>query len=143
MNDLIVAAARGWIGTPYRHQASCKGAGTDCLGLIRGIWREVLGPEPVQVPAYSMDWSEPQGEERLWQAAMAHLVPCAPGGQRAGDVILFRMRTGSVAKHLGVVTVPHEKFVHAYNRRGVVESPMSAPWKRRIVARFAFPERDG
>lgn len=31
----IVAAARGWIGTPYLHQASLKGVGTDCLGLVR------------------------------------------------------------------------------------------------------------
>lgn len=141
--NAVVEAARGWLGTPYRHQASCRGAGADCLGLIRGIWREVLGPEPVKVPAYSMDWSEPQGEERLWEAAMAHLVPLPPGAQRAGDVILFRMRPGAVAKHLGLVSVPDERFIHAYNRRGVVESPMSAPWKRRIVARFAFPERDG
>ena len=139
----VVEAARGWIGTPYRHQASCRGAGADCLGLVRGIWRDLLGPEPVAVPAYSMDWSEPQGEERLWAAALTHLVPLARDGQAAGDVILFRMRAGSVAKHLGIVSVPHERFIHAYNRRGVVESPMSGPWARRIVARFAFPERDG
>ncbi|CAN0587579.1 unnamed protein product, partial [Ectocarpus sp. 12 AP-2014] len=125
------------------HQASCKGAGTDCLGLVRGIWRDVLGAEPVEVPAYSMDWSEPQGEERLWQAALSHLLPVPPGDQAPGQVILFRMRAGAVAKHLGIVTVPHERFIHAYNRRGVIESPMSAPWARRIVARFAFPDRSG
>jgi len=42
-------------GTPYVHQASARGAGTDCLGLLRGEWREVLGREPEHVPAYSMD----------------------------------------------------------------------------------------
>ncbi|MAC81257.1 MAG: peptidase [Rhodobacteraceae bacterium] len=143
MTTAVVAAARGWIGTPYRHQASCRGAGTDCLGLIRGIWREVLGPEPVSVPAYSMDWSEPQGEERLWHAALSHLVAKPLDQVAAGDVILFRMRAGAVAKHLGLVSIPHERFIHAYNRRGVIESPLSAPWARRIVARFAFPERTG
>ncbi|OWU77509.1 NlpC/P60 family protein [Marinibacterium profundimaris] len=139
----VVEIARGWIGTPYRHQASCNGAGTDCLGLIRGVWRDLLGPEPAQVPAYSMDWSEPQGEERLWAAAMAHLVPRAGRAQQAGDVVLFRMRSGAVAKHLGIVSVPHESFIHAYTRRGVIESSMSQPWARRIVARFAFPDRSG
>ncbi|QEW19799.1 putative endopeptidase Spr precursor [Marinibacterium anthonyi] len=143
MTTAVVAAARGWIGTPYRHQASCRGAGTDCLGLIRGIWREVLGPEPVSVPAYSMDWSEPQGEERLWHAALSYLVAKPLDQVAAGDVILFRMRAGAVAKHLGLVSIPHERFIHAYNRRGVIESPLSAPWARRIVARFAFPERTG
>ena len=41
--DAIVAAARGWIGTPYVHQASVKGLGCDCLGLLRGLWREMAG----------------------------------------------------------------------------------------------------
>jgi hypothetical protein len=48
-----VREARTWIGTPYRHQASVKGVGADCLGLVRGIWREVIGPEPAVVPPYS------------------------------------------------------------------------------------------
>lgn len=140
----VVDAARGWIGTPYRHQASCKGAGADCLGLVRGVWRELRGREPAEVPAYSMDWSEPQGEERLWRAAQRHLVPRPLPGLVPGDVILFRMRTGSVAKHLGLVarTGPAPTFIHAYSGHGVVESALSAPWQRRIVARFALPEED-
>jgi len=44
--EAIVAAARSFIRTPYHHQASCKKAGCDCLGLIRGVWRDVYGPEP-------------------------------------------------------------------------------------------------
>ena len=71
----VVAAARGWIGTPYVHQAARKGAGCDCLGLLRGIWREVVGEEPEAIPSYSMDWSEPQGDERLWRGALRHLSP--------------------------------------------------------------------
>ena len=46
----IVARARAWIGTPYRHQASRKGVGCDCLGLVRGVWRAVCGAEPEVVP---------------------------------------------------------------------------------------------
>ncbi|MGG2476222.1 peptidase P60, partial [Rhizobium sp. BR5] len=29
----MLALAQGWIGTPYRHQASLQGVGCDCLGL--------------------------------------------------------------------------------------------------------------
>ncbi len=141
----IVRAARGWIGTPYRHQASVRGAGTDCLGLVRGVWRDVLGPEPETVPAYSMDWSEPQGEERLWAAARRNLRVRPKGALALGDVILFRMRAGSVAKHVGIVSqigaAPH--FIHAYSGHGVIESPLSGPWARRIVARFEFPVEGG
>ena len=134
----IVAAARGWIGTPYVHQASVKGVGTDCLGLLRGVWREVLGAEPEAVPPYTRDWSEPSGEEALWAAATRHL---RPGVGEPGEVLLFRMRAGSVAKHVGIAarTGAGASFVHAYSGHGVVESPLGRPWARRVVARFAFP----
>ncbi len=142
---VVVRLARGWIGTPYRHQASCRGAGADCLGLVRGVWRELHGKEPAPVPAYTPDWSEPQGEERLWAAAARYLVALAPGEPATGDVVLFRMRAGSVAKHLGIVTEAGRggRFVHAYSGHGVVESPLSGPWARRIVARFAYPGEVG
>ena len=139
----VVAAARGWIGTPYMHQASCRGAGCDCLGLLRGLWREVHGAEPEPVPAYTADWSEPSGEERLWAAATRHLLGKPIGIAAPGDVLLFRMRDGGVAKHVGVQAEAGAAptFIHAYSGRGVVESALTPPWARRVVARFAFPER--
>lgn len=138
----ISAAARGWIGTPYVHQSAVRGAGSDCLGLVRGVWRELYGSEPEAVPAYSMDWSEPQGEERLWEAALRHLAPKPVSELEQGDVVLFRMRHGAVAKHLGIIsqTDPVARFVHAYAGHGVVESALNAPWRRRVVACFEFPK---
>ncbi len=140
--DGVVAAARGWIGTAYRHQASVKGGGADCLGLLRGIWREIYGCEPEAVPAYTPDWSEPAGNEALWAAAIRHLQPKGFDKAELGDVLLFRMHPRAVAKHLGIQskTGAGACFIHAYSRHGVVESPLSAPWARRIVARFAFPQ---
>ncbi|MCJ7873737.1 peptidase [Marinovum sp. 2_MG-2023] len=137
----VVAAARGWIGTPYLHQTSVRGAGCDCLGLLRGVWREVQGAEPEIPPAYTRDWSEPQGQERLWRAAAQHLCPKPLDSAGAGDVLLFRMRDGAVAKHLGIQAQvgANASFIHSYTGHGVTESPLSAPWARRIVARFAFP----
>ena len=139
--EQIVASAKGWIGTPYVHQASCKGAGTDCLGLLRGVWREVLGAEPELVPAYTKDWSELTGEEVLLQAAQRYLTQKPPESAELGDVLLFRMRDRGVAKHLGIQTGA-DRFVHAYSGHAVVENSLSTPWLRRLVARFAFPEGD-
>jgi len=140
--ERAVAEARAWIGTPYRHQAATRGAGADCLGLIRGVWRALYGREPEAVPAYTPDWAEPSREEALWAAALRHLVPRPGTVPAAGDVILFRMRDGMVAKHLGLCAAvgAEASFVHAYCGHGVVESPLSAPWARRIVACFGFPE---
>lgn len=138
----VVAEARAWIGTPYVHQASVKGAGTDCLGLLRGVWRAVVGAEPEAMPAYTADWGEAGGRELLMSAALRWLVPRAVGAGRAGDVLLFRMADGRVAKHVGIAVAGGDRasFVHAYTGHGVVESPLSAPWARRVVGRFGFPE---
>lgn len=142
MSNDITAIARSWIGTPYLHQASVKGVGCDCLGLLRGIWRERFGAEPELIPPYTADWSEPQGQELLFGAAQRHLqllqnVPIGPG-----QIVLFRMREGAVAKHLGIIAKgPAEpRFIHAYSGHGVVQSALSTPWRRRVVARFAFIE---
>jgi len=139
----IVACARGWIGTPYRHQAVAKGFGVDCLGLLRGIWREIYGREPEVVPAYSADWSEPARQELLWETAQRHLREKSVSDHAPGDLLLFRMRSGAVAKHLGIAAEIGQTptFIHAYSGHSVVESPLSTPWARRIVARFSFPKR--
>lgn len=143
--SLIVARARDWIGTPYLHQASCKGGGTDCLGLLRGVWREVYGHEPEAVPAYTADWSEPQSDERLLAAARRHLLEKPVTDLSQGDVLLFRMRGRAVAKHLGIAARMGDAptFIHAYSGHSVVESPLSAPWRRRIAACFSFPQSGG
>ncbi len=57
--DDIISETLSWLGTPYRHQASLKGVGCDCLGLVRGVWRALVGPEPEPTPAYSPDWARP------------------------------------------------------------------------------------
>ncbi|MEM9581920.1 MAG: NlpC/P60 family protein [Pseudomonadota bacterium] len=137
-----VIEAQSWVGTPYRHQASCKGAGTDCLGLLRGIWRHLYGDEPEEIPAYTADWSEPQGREDLLHAARRHLIRKSKHEEAAGDVILFRMRRRSVAKHLGLQTAvgPDRQFVHAYSGHGVELSALTQPWRARIAARFTLPD---
>jgi cell wall-associated NlpC family hydrolase len=52
-SPLVVAAAHRWLGTPYHDQASVRGVGCDCLGLARGAWREVVGPESMPIPRCS------------------------------------------------------------------------------------------
>ena len=135
----VVHIARAWIGTPYVHQASVRGAGADCLGLIRGIWRELHGREPEAAPAYTPDWGETGGDELLLGGAAEHLIPAE--SEQPGDVLVFSMRSGAVAKHLGIQAEigPHARFIHAYDRHGVVESPLTMPWRANIAGRFAFP----
>jgi NlpC/P60 family putative phage cell wall peptidase len=139
--DMIVAEARLWVGTPYLHQSSCRGAGTDCLGLIRGVWRTLIGDEPETVPPYSADWSEPNHEEALLTAATRWLIPKDIRSTDLGDVLVFRMSAGSVAKHLGISSIQNNNctVIHAYSGHSVIETSLSLPWAKRIVGRFEFP----
>ena len=134
----IVAAARGWIGTPYQHQGSLRGVGCDCLGLVRGVWRDVIGAEPEQPGAYSSDWAEASGREALAEAAFRRLVPLAVSDFAAGDVLLFRWRTGFVAKHAAIASSA-ATMIHAHDGAAVCEVALAPWWRRRIAHAFRFP----
>jgi len=127
--DLIVATARGWVGTPYRHLSATKGAGCDCLGLIRGVWGELYGALP-EVPNYRADMRD---HRDLLAAAEARL---ARAELDAGTIVLFRL--GSVPRHCGIMTGPG-RFIHAQERIGVVEANLTEGWLKRVVGCFAFP----
>lgn len=132
----IEAAARRWIGTPYHHQASCLGVGCDCIGLLRGVWRELVGPEPERVPAYTPDWAEAHGAETLLEGASRHFLPAREPA--VGDVLVFRWKHTAPAKHVGIRT--RAGFVHAYDSAArVVESDLGPFWSRRLAAVFQFP----
>jgi NlpC/P60 family putative phage cell wall peptidase len=137
--DKIVAAARGWIGTPYRHQASLQGVGCDCLGLVRGVWRECLGHEPEALPAYSPDWAESGAGEALAEAGARHLLRVDDLAFQAGDVLLFRWKPYLPAKHAGIAT-DVGAMVHAQDGFAVSEIALSPWWLRRLAFVFRFPE---
>lgn len=134
----IVAVARGWAGTPYHHQASTKGIGTDCLGLVRGVWREVYGSDAEVPPAYSRDWADASGIETLLEAAARHLEKVPVLEAEAGDVIVFRMCKRAIAKHAGILT-SSDTFIHAMEGVPVSEVALTSWWRRRVVAAFKFP----
>lgn len=134
----IVAETRAWIGTPYRHQASLMGVGCDCLGLLRGVWRAVVGEEPESAPPYAPDWAEAAGGEPMAEAAARHLMAIGRATFREGDVLLFRWRANLPAKHAAIVTSPGT-MVHAHDGAAVAEVALAPWWRRRIAYAFRFP----
>ena len=137
----VIAAARSWLGTPYHDQASLKGVGCDCLGLARGVWREVVGPEPFPIEPYSRGWGETGQIEVLAEGARRMMREIAPGDAGPGALVLFRMVPRAIAKHVGVMTGP-DSFIHSYERLGVIEQPLTLAWRRRIAFAFLFPEKN-
>ena len=137
--DLVVSVARAWLGTPYHDQASLRGVGCDCLGLARGVWREVAGAETFPIPPYSRDWGETGPREVLAEGTRRMMVEIAIPDAMPGALVLFRMSPRAIAKHVGILTT-RDSFIHSYERLGVIEEVLTPIWRRRIAFAFLFPE---
>jgi NlpC/P60 family putative phage cell wall peptidase len=137
LTERIVAEARSWIGTPYRHQAALKGVGCDCLGLVRGVWGALYGQEPEAPGAYQPGWVEPPDQERLRDAARRHMREIPLEERQVGDVLMFRWRDYLPAKHIGIATSP-DTMVHAHEGASVTEVALGL-WQTRLVYAFRFP----
>jgi NlpC/P60 family putative phage cell wall peptidase len=137
METEIISVARSWIGTPYVHQASCKGAGCDCLGLMRGIWRELAGDEPEDVPPYLPDWNA-KGGETLRAAFARHLTPVALSDIKPGDVLLFRMLACAPARHCALLAEQDGQLtiIHARQNKRVSEEPFAPFWRKKLAYAF-------
>ena len=159
----IVCLARTWLGTPYHHQASLKGIGCDCVGLVRGVWRELYGDEPQALPAYTRDWAEAQGRETLLEAARRHLVEIPRTEALPGDILIFRWRRTAPAKHCAILAsgtaapplpacgervgvrgshrgapIRSATMIHALEGAPVSEVSLSPWWRRHLAGAFAF-----
>lgn len=141
MSAPVVAAARQWLGTPYRHRASTLGAGCDCLGLLRGVWRTLNGDEPADLPPYRADARGADEGMGLTWAAKTFLIP-ADGPPSAGQVVLFALIRNRPARHCGILIAP-DRFIHAQEQLGVVEANLTEAWARRVAGRYVFPQLQG
>ncbi|MEO1037932.1 MAG: NlpC/P60 family protein [Pseudomonadota bacterium] len=135
----VVEEARAWIGTPYRHQASRRGVGADCLGLVRGVWRSLYGAEPAPVPDYTADWAGRVGNEPLLEAAARNFTSVEPVAAQPGDLLVFRPFANGPAKHCAVMSAPG-RMIHAVHGRCVCETVFARWWERRTAGVFSFPE---
>jgi NlpC/P60 family putative phage cell wall peptidase len=143
----ILAAADTWLNTPYQHQASQKGVGCDCLGLVRGIWRDLYGSEmQPDIPPYGPDWAERSAHEPLVEGLGRHFLRVDAAQAQAGDVLAFRLKPHVAAKHCALFTTkagvkdPQAVIMHAYWGHAVVRSYLFPFWARRIAACFRFPQ---
>ncbi len=133
--EQIVAAARGWLGTPFHHQGRVKRAGVDCAGVIVEVARE-LGVGDVDVRGYG---HRPDSRE-LEQLCHEHMTPVAPQDAKPGDVLLIMI--DGAPQHMAFVTeIGGERaMLHSYApARRVVEHRIDQDWAGRIVAAFQLP----
>ena len=107
----VVAAARGWLGTPYPHAADLRGVGVDCAMILVRVFCDLGLVEPFDPRPYTKDWMLHRDDERYlgFLAARSREV-AAP---EAGDIILFRV--GRCYAHGGIVTKAKPlTIIHAF-----------------------------
>lgn len=136
----VIAYARDWLGTPYVHQACKKHVGCDCLGLLRGVWKDIYEADAERPPNYTPYWAEvnAQGGEPMLEAANKYLVAKPLKDLLPGDVLMIRMRSNSLVKHCGIVSYNHS-IIHAYIKHNVVEEDIWEVWRSRNMYAYSFP----
>jgi NlpC/P60 family putative phage cell wall peptidase len=75
---------------------------------------------------------------KCWPRARRMIPEIMPTDAGPGTLILFRMAPRAIAKHVGILTAP-DRFIHAYERLGVVEETLTPTWARKIAFAFLFP----
>ena len=124
MRDQIVTEARSWKGTPFRWQASVKGLGCDCKGLVIGVARACGLPEAESLHARMADYGD-RVDVRLMKAGLAATLRQTTG-PLPGDVIL--LHTGGKPQHLAMLIAPN-RMIHTHTGiEKVSEAPFTRVW---------------
>lgn len=128
-----------WVGTPFHWEASVKGVGCDCRGLLTGVARDLGRPEADSIEANVVGYSR-QIDETALLAGLDKVFKRRNGKPKPGDILAFRIR-GKV-QHLGIM-VEGGRFAHAYSLepRQVIETPLSGLWLKRLAGKWGW--RDG
>ena len=133
--EQIVAAARGWLGTPFHHQGRLKGVGVDCAGVIVGVANE-LGLSTPDIKGYG---HRPDSRE-LERLCFDHMTPVAIDEAEPGDVLLISIDGNP--QHLAFMTdaANGRAMLHSYApARRVVEHIISDDWTEKFTAAFKLP----
>lgn len=125
----IVAEARTWLGTKFRHQGRVKGVGVDCAGVAVGV-AQVCG----------LDWTDVKGYPRVpangqFQAAVESATdPIELADVQPGDLMTFRWR--DEPQHIAIVSqLDPIRLIHAWEGIGrCVENDLDATWRARLVS---------
>ena len=129
---LVLAHARAWIGTPFVPRGDLRGAGADCIGLVRGLWWELAG-QSVPAPAWRGDWAAVP-EEQILSGLARHVVPVPLSEARPGHIVTYRVGRKRAA-HVAILT--EDGAIHAWEIGGVKET---APlYGRAITSAWALP----
>jgi cell wall-associated NlpC family hydrolase len=132
--DQVVAEARRWIGTNWRHQGR-SARGVDCLGLI------VMVANAFGVPVRDRtDYARDPTSSALLVSLRSHLVFVRPDENHVGTVGIFRQV--KTPCHVGILTTRNGMLHVVHGRAGVqtvIEEQVEGAVDLHLVEAGAFP----
>jgi NlpC/P60 family putative phage cell wall peptidase len=127
----IVAEARKWLATPFRHQGRLLGRGADCGGLVLGVGKALGVLAYDAAPVYGR---RPSGNE-MRRLLNQYFDPWN-GPEQPGDVLLFAFE--GEPQHIGIAN-ESGGVIHVYAQaRRCVEHHMDPSWRARIRGVWRF-----
>ncbi len=123
--DIMIAAARRCLGTPFHHQGRAPGYGLDCIGLV------IVAINAIGIPVRDQaDYGcRPDGKSLV--AAIREHGGSRVEGIEAGDLLLFRY--DNQPQHVALAT-SETTMIHSFAPAGkVVETQIGPYWKRRLT----------
>jgi cell wall-associated NlpC family hydrolase len=133
--EAVVAEARRWLGTPWRHQGRNE-HGLDCVGLLAVVCRD-LGISDYDIEGYARS---PDTTRFLAHLVTGGAIPIRMTDAGPADIMAFRDQLFPC--HVGILSeksgVPHVIHAHAA-RRKVVEEPLLAELLVMRVGAYAMP----
>lgn len=142
----IVAEARDWLRTPWKHNAMVKGVGTDCVGFLAGVALELGLADArshLRKPEFRAYGREPLPEV-LDAACLEYLDRIPIADAWLGDVLRLRVPRGVYAQHFGIVSrvdgnvASHLIHATSASPRMVVENGIDDHWRARIARAYSF-----
>jgi cell wall-associated NlpC family hydrolase len=126
----IIAKAREYLGTPFRHQGRLKGVGVDCAGLVVCVAKEL------KISNFDFKAYGAMPNAAKLQTILNEQMEKIPTSEaKAGDVYL--MKFDKEPQHLAIVT--DIGIIHSYYDAGsVVEHRVDEVWRSRIMGAFRF-----
>lgn len=119
----VCTLARGWLRTPWHHQARIRGVGVDCAQLLIAVYAEAGVIKDFDPGNYAIDHMMHSDREvfRGWCERYGRQTKTP----RAGDAVVWKF--GRVYSHGGIVVEWPGRVIHAFRPFGeVCETPADA-----------------
>lgn len=113
----VVAEAKTWLGTPWRHRGRVKGAGVDCAQFVIKVYAGAGMIADFDTGEYPRDWHIHKDDERFLAFVPSFAREIAEADVGPGDLMLCKI--GRVYSH-GAIVLAWPQGIHAAIQAGQV-----------------------